>query len=87
MCSTKSFSKSISFGVISIFPSGPLPQDPFDRVKALQAAFDPSALEFSDEYYDTLGLENPRHPEEENIIYGSDVAATQVFFTKREDAL
>ena len=62
------------------------PQDPFDRVKALQAAFDPSALEFSDEYYDTLGLENPRHPEEENIIYGSDVAATQVFFTKREDA-
>ena len=63
------------------------PQDPFDRVKALQAAFDPSVLEFSDEYYDTLGLENPRHPEEENIIYGSDVAATQVFFTKREDAL
>ena len=62
------------------------PQDPFDRVKALQAAFDPSVLEFSDEYYDTLGLENPRHPEEENIIYGSDVAATQVFFTKREDA-
>ena len=62
------------------------PQDPFDRVKALQAAFDPSALEFSDEYYDTLGLENPRHPKKENIIYGSDVAATQVFFTKREDA-
>ena len=62
------------------------PQDPFDRVKALQADFDPSVLEFSDEYYDTLGLENPRHPEEENIIYGSDVAATQVFFTKREDA-
>lgn len=62
------------------------PQDPFDRVKALQAAFDPSVLEFSDEYYDTLGLENPRHLEEENIIYGSDVAATQVFFTKREDA-
>ncbi|MFR3921564.1 MAG: hypothetical protein ACLTYN_05850 [Dysosmobacter welbionis] len=28
-------------------------------MKALQAAFDPSVLEFSDEYYDTLGLENP----------------------------
>ena len=40
------------------------PQDPFQRVKALQAAFDPSALEFSDEYYDTLGLDNPRHSEE-----------------------
>ena len=64
---------------------GPQPQDPFDRVKALQAAFDPSALEFSDEYYDTLGLENPRHPEEENIIYGSDVAATQVIMMKKED--
>ena len=61
------------------------PQDPFDRVKALQAAFDPSVLEFSDEYYDTLGLENPRHPEEENIIYGSDVAATQVIMMKKED--
>lgn len=37
------------------------PKDPFDPVKAMQAAFDPSALVFSDEYYDVLGLENPRH--------------------------
>ena len=35
------------------------PQDPFQRVKALQADFDPSVLVFSDEYYDTLGLERP----------------------------
>ncbi len=35
------------------------PTDPFDRVKALQAAFDPSILQFSDEYYDVLGLERP----------------------------
>lgn len=41
------------------------PQDPYAAVKALQTAFDPSALVFSDEYYDVLGLENPRHSEEQ----------------------
>lgn len=33
------------------------PVDPFEKVRALQAAFDPSTLKFSDEYYDTLGIE------------------------------
>ena len=33
------------------------PADPWGPVKALQAAFDPSALTFSPEYYDVLGLE------------------------------
>lgn len=33
------------------------PADPFARVKAMQAAFDPGVLQFSDEYYDTLGIE------------------------------
>ena len=61
------------------------PRDPFQRVKALQAAFDPSKLEFSDEYYDTLGLDNPRHPEEQELNTGRDVAVTQMIFTKRED--
>lgn len=36
------------------------PRDPFQRVKELQAVFDPSVLDFSDEYYDTLGLEKPK---------------------------
>lgn len=36
------------------------PRDPFAPVKALQRAFDPAILVFSDEYYDVLGLENPR---------------------------
>lgn len=36
---------------------GLAPQEPFAEVKALQATFDPSALHFSDEYYDVLGLE------------------------------
>ena len=35
------------------------PADPFEKVKALQASFDPSVLKFSDEYYDVLGLERP----------------------------
>ncbi|MCI8970057.1 MAG: hypothetical protein HFF99_01215 [Oscillibacter sp.] len=35
------------------------PQDPFRKVKALQEAFDPAGLTFSEEYYDTLGLEHP----------------------------
>lgn len=33
------------------------PAEPFNKVKALQAAFDPAILKFSDEYYDTLGIE------------------------------
>lgn len=35
------------------------PADPYQRVKALQAAFDPAIVKFSDEYYDVLGLERP----------------------------
>ena len=34
--------------------------DPFQRVKELQTGFDPSVLNFSDAYYDTLGLEKPK---------------------------
>ncbi len=33
------------------------PADPFGRVKAMQAAFDPDCLRFSDAYYDVLGIE------------------------------
>lgn len=35
-------------------------ENPYRKVKALQEAFDPSHLAFSDEYYEVLGLENPR---------------------------
>ena len=35
------------------------PKNPFSPVKALQAAFDPAGLAFSEEYYDVLGLEPP----------------------------
>ena len=35
-------------------------RDPFQRVKELQTGFDPSVLNFSDAYYDTLGLVKPK---------------------------
>ncbi len=34
-----------------------MPWDPYEKVKALQAAFDAACLTFSDEYYDVLGLD------------------------------
>ena len=38
------------------------PRDPFERVKALQRAFDPATLVFTSEYYDVLGLDPPGSP-------------------------
>ena len=55
------------------------------RVKALQAIFDPSVLVFSDEYYDTLGLEHTSRPEEGDIITGRDVAVTTIFYTDHQE--
>lgn len=59
---------------------GVRPLAPFARVKALQAAFDPAVLTFSDEYYDVLGLENPRHPGGTERLWGSAFASGQVIF-------
>lgn len=33
------------------------PAAPYEKIKAMQAAFDPGVLRFSDEYYDVLGIE------------------------------
>ena len=33
------------------------PVEPFEKIKAMQARFDPSGLNFSGEYYDVLGIE------------------------------
>ena len=38
---------------------GIVPVEPYRKVKILQADFDPSGLDWSDEYYDVLGLERP----------------------------
>ncbi len=58
------------------------PFEPFEKVKALQAAFDPSGLKWSDEYYDVLGLENPQCPERNPVIQGE--AAAQLTATWEE---
>lgn len=50
------------------------PVDPFEKIKVMQEAFDPSVLKFSDEYYDVLGLENPRHPGETETVQGTAFA-------------
>lgn len=60
-------------------------QDHYAAVRAMQAAFDPSALLFSHEYYDVLGLENPRHPEEQEHTGGCAMADVQDFFFNREE--
>ena len=60
-------------------------RDPFQRVKELQTGFDPSVLNFSDAYYDTLGLEKPKRGMQRKEKPGCDVAATQVIMMKKED--
>jgi len=37
--------------------------DPYEKVKALQASYDSAYLQFSEEYYDVLGLERPDQEE------------------------
>jgi len=58
------------------------PAEPYEKVKALQTSFDPSGLNFSDEYYDVLGLENPRNQGEKEIIQGTATATLMVTWEK-----
>ena len=40
---------------------GLLPMDdPFEYVKSIQKDFDGSRIQYSDEYYDVTGIENPK---------------------------
>lgn len=62
------------------------PQNPYEKVKALQLTFDPAILAFSDEYYDVLGLENPRHRgEEQAVFHPSDLRAVMRMEIKEDD--
>lgn len=49
-----------------------MPREPFAEVKALQAAFDPSILRFSAEYYDVLGLEETESCGFEEVDFHSE---------------
>lgn len=48
-----------------------IPVDPFKKVKAMQARFDPAVLNFSEEYYDAVGYQRP----EEETNQGVHIAA------------
>ncbi len=47
------------------------PADPFKKIKAMQAKFDPAILNFSEEYYDAVGYERP----EEEITHTATMTA------------
>lgn len=46
-------------------------EEPYEYVRNIQANFDDSKIEYTDEYYDTLGLENPNHQSSKNENHGS----------------
>jgi hypothetical protein len=46
------------------------PADPYAKIKTLQEVFDPVGLTFPDEYYEILGLENPRGTVGSSNTYG-----------------
>jgi len=46
-------------------------EDPYEYVRNIQANFDDSKIEYTDEYYDTLGLENPNHQSNKNENHGN----------------
>ena len=49
------------------------PVDPFKKIKAMQKKFDPAILNFSEEYYDTVGYERP----EEEIVHTATITAVK----------
>lgn len=53
------------------------PVDPFKKVKAMQAKFDPAILNFSEEYYDAVGYERPEEEQGDVIIQGTRTAVLQ----------
>lgn len=61
------------------------PRDPYPAVRTLQAAFDPSNLCFSREYYDVLGLEDPRCSERAEELPGYTLSAALRIKTKEND--
>ena len=63
---------------------GLTPVDPFKKVKAMQAKFDPAVLNFSEEYYDAVGYERP---EETEAIQGTAFATATLSFEKEEPML
>lgn len=58
------------------------PIDPFKKVKAMQAKFDPAVLNFSEEYYDAVGYERPK----EETVHEATFDAV-AFTMEKEEAM
>lgn len=61
------------------------PVDPFKKVKAMQAKFDPAVLNFSEEYYDTVGYERPKEEGDESMLAQDPNILLSVVNTKLRD--
>lgn len=64
---------------------GLLPMDdPFEYVKSIQKEFDDSKIQYSDEYYEVTGLENPKGEgtAPDKYLFGTTVTFT---FPKKDD--
>ena len=59
------------------------PVDPFKKVKAMQAKFDPAILNFSEEYYDAVGYVRPDDETDDVVLMPE--SRTVVFQAVREE--
>ena len=57
-------------------------ENPFEYVKAIQNNFDGSKIQFSDEYYEVTGIENPQSKEQTHPT--SKIYREKVIFLKRK---
>lgn len=61
------------------------PIDPFKKVKAMQAKFDPAVLNFSEEYYDVVGYVRPE--EDGKIVQFQDTHTAVLTATREVDSM
>lgn len=61
------------------------PVDPFKKVKAMQAKFDPAILNFSEEYYDVVGYERSKEEGDESMLPQDPNILLSVVNTKLRD--
>lgn len=57
-------------------------EDAYEYVKQLQKHFDPMSIQYSDEYYDTLGLERPNGTKRKEPLFEFD--AVSISFGKKD---
>lgn len=61
------------------------PVDPFKKVKAMQAKFDPAILNFSEEYYDVVGYERSKEEGDDSMLPQDPNILLSVVNTKLRD--